>query len=84
MGNELQKTPLGFFTDPDGDFSSGRLIKVFSFISAVVIGIGTVVALSIIKDAASAQQMADYSSKLVAMFLGTATGAELVQKITKT
>jgi hypothetical protein len=84
MGNELQKQPLGFFTDPQGDFSSGRLIKIFSFVVAVVIGVGVVFAMSFVKDAAVAEQMSDYSLKLVAMFLGTATGAELVQKITKT
>jgi len=40
--------PKGFFTDPEGDFSSGRLIKVIAIITASVLALASVVLISIV------------------------------------
>lgn len=73
-----EKSTLGFLQDPEGDFSSGRLIKVLSFIMAGATGLGGGIALMI---SAPNSTLASYCLKLAAMFLGVASGTEVVQKV---
>lgn len=68
-----------FFQDTEGNFSSGRLIKVISAIMAVTTALmGTI---TLIKQPTNII-IADYCFKMTGLFLATATGSELVQKIT--
>ena len=68
-----------FFQDTEGNFSSGRLIKVMSGFMAIVTALTG--AITLIKQPTNTV-IADYCFKLTGLFLATATGSELVQKIT--
>ena len=57
----------GFFKDGEGDLSSGRLIKILSFIVAVGLAVYGIF-------------MKYDSSLLVSLFLGVALGSEIAQK----
>ena len=75
--------PLGFFKDAAGDNSSGRLVKILSFVMACIVSIAGGIAISLIEDRTTIVQLSDYCIKMSGMFLGVAGGAELVQKLTK-
>lgn len=69
----------GFFQDAEGNFSSGRFIKVLSALMAFVTAIaGTITLIASPTNAA----ISDYCFKMTGLFLATATGAEIVQKVT--
>lgn len=71
---------LGFLYDPNGDLSSGRLIKILSFVMSAVMAIGGVIAIAFVP--VSGPTLSGYCSTIAAMFLATATGTELIQKVT--
>jgi len=81
--------PLGFFRDPSGDLSSGRLVKIGSFFAAIVIGLAGLGVLSYaaIYPAATVNAaltpLSSYCLGIAGMFLGVAGGSEIVQKVTK-
>ena len=77
--NSLDDGGKTFFQDAEGNFSSGRVIKLMSAFSAFIVA-GTGLAF-VIKDPTNAV-LSDYCFKMAGLFLATATGAELVQKIT--
>ena len=80
--NALNK-PLGMFRDPQGDFSSGRFIKVFSFFVAVLLaGFLCIVLWKTSKTIPADPNLVNAVSWVIGAFLGVATGSELVQKIT--
>lgn len=70
---------IGLLQNKDGELSSGRLIKIISAVTAVAFG---AVGMVIIAKNPSNIILADYCLKQTAIFLGVATGTELVQKIT--
>ena len=71
--NGAEKKKLGFFVDDNGDLSSGRLIKIGSFVISVIISFLGIILKS------------EYQLilGLVGIFMGVATSAEIVQKVTK-
>ncbi len=75
----MEEKSKGLFYDGEGNFSSGRVVKVGSAIMAgVSFAIGAV---TLILDPANSG-IADYSFRMTGLFLATATGAEIVQKTT--
>ncbi len=81
---QAERKIRGFFEDNEGDKSSGRLIKIFSFFMAIVFAIAGVFLLYAARDSGIAAEMGKYMVSIVAMFLGVATSAEFIQKVTKT
>jgi hypothetical protein len=67
------KTKVGFLQDGDGNNSSGRLIKVASFIVACIIA-GFML---FVKDAQN-----NYTILAIGSFLSIAIGTEITQKVT--
>lgn len=70
----------GFLEDAEGNKSSGRLIKVASFFVAIFFAITGSVLMFFSKEAA-AVELGKYMLSVVAMFLGVATSAEVIQKL---
>lgn len=71
----------GLFADPNGDTSSGRVMKIISFIIAgalAFIGVWILVK----ADTQNAVALGDYIFKAIVAFLAVATSAEVVQKVT--
>ncbi len=74
---------LGFLSDPNGDQSSGRLMKMGDFIAAVVFTVLTLVAMSVItafNPSADVQSIGVFGAAVVIAFLGNAAVAENSQK----
>lgn len=73
----------GLFLDPEGDVSSGRVVKVYAFVTAVLV---TIVGLAIVTYLAlhglPAGELISYVATVDGMFLGVAAGTEVVQKLT--
>jgi hypothetical protein len=67
----VTKKPLGVLKDPSGDFSSGRVVKVGSWIVAIALALMGVI------------YRVD-TSIYVGAFLGVALGSEITQKTTGT
>jgi uncharacterized membrane protein YfcA len=86
MSDPIQEKPKGMFQDPQGDFSSGRFIKITSlFMAAILSGIlayGFIFEFT--KEKPSDPSIVSSIAWTIGAFLGVAAGAELVQKITKT
>ena len=83
MDNEDDKkenTPLGFLQDPNGDNSSGRLIKVVSVIMCIILSVADIVLLSFKTIDMETGRM--IATNLILPFIGIAGGSELVQKLT--
>jgi len=77
--------PLGILRDPNGDFSSGRLIKVGSFFMAVLLA--GFLCLSLIthnKENPADPATTTAISIAIGSFLTIAGASEITQKITKT
>lgn len=71
--------------DADGDISSGRVVKVYAFFTAVgitVLGLAAIIVLIWADKAAMAKELTTYVMGSAGMFLTVATGTEIVQKIT--
>ncbi len=81
MDDEIQLKGNSLFQDKDGNFSSGRVIKIVSGVAALVIAVAGVAILTFLPPADSAT-LSDYCFKMAGLFLATATGSEIVQKIT--
>jgi len=81
---QAERKIRGFLEDGDGDKSSGRLVKIFSFFMAIVFAIAGVFLLCTARDSGMVAEMSKYIISIVAMFLGVATSAEFIQKVTKT
>ena len=79
----LSKKTLGIFADPQGDFSSGRFIKVFSLCAAVIIA-GFLIAGLFIFNKIDPADPAIVNALMWSLgaFLGVAAGSEIVQKMT--
>ena len=77
MNEERRKYQL--LENEYGDYSSGRLMKLMSAFFAVGFG---VYGMFLITSAPENSVLADYCLKQTALFLGVATGSELVQKLT--
>jgi hypothetical protein len=76
---------LGFFRDPQGDFSSGRLIKVGAFFAAILLaGFLCVKLFTTTKDNPADLNIVNAISWTIGSFLVVATGSEALQKLTKT
>lgn len=75
------KERYGYFQDANGDLSSGRAMKLVSFAFAMVLTTlgGTAIFFA---SEALAPELNSYLIAVIALFLGVATSAELVQKIT--
>jgi len=67
--NQSTTKPLGFFKDDVGDFSSGRLIKIGSFITAIGLAIASV-------------WLSKDLTALITIFMGVATATQISQNIT--
>lgn len=81
----VEKKPAGFLADGNGDLSSGRLIKVYSFFTAAGVAIvGTIVmgVLTYLGKGSEAGQLSTYLLGVVGMLLGVAAGTEITQKLT--
>ena len=77
--------PKGIFSDPQGDFSSGRVVKIGSFFMAVLLAIVLCVIILITsKDKPADPAVINAISISIGVFLGIAGANEIVQKITKT
>ena len=76
---ENKEIKKGLFYDDKGNFSSGRVVKVQSVILAGISFLTGIVVL--IKDPTNVA-IGDYCFKMTGLFLATATGAEIVQKVT--
>jgi hypothetical protein len=76
MSNEVKTTDtkLGFLSDSNGDLSSGRLIKLSSFVIAVILAFLAILVIPVAKF--------DIAFKIIVSFLGLAGASEVVQKIT--
>lgn len=67
----------GFFQDGDGNASSGRLMKVIAIIVATALAF--MLGLGVPPEAVYSELVV-----VIGLFIGIATSAEFVQKITKT
>ena len=76
MAEETIKT--GFLYDEKGNLSSGRLVKLTSIILAGITTLTGLVALIFVDNA----ELSGYCFKMTGLFLATATGSEVVQKVT--
>ncbi len=77
--NQINDGGKSFFQDAEGNFSSGRFIKITSGIMAFIT-ITTGVVTLIFQPNNS--EIANYCFKVAGLLLATATGSEVVQKIT--
>lgn len=80
-----EKKQLGIYEDPDGDISSGRVMKLQAFWTALVLtaaGLIAIIVLGVTGNESTAAEVTKYLQVSVAMYLGVATGAEIVQKVT--
>lgn len=85
INNNNSKQPLGMLADPAGDISSGRVMKMQAFwiaMSLSVVGLIAIITLGCLGKADVAKEATSYLITVVGMYLGVATGAELVQKLT--
>jgi hypothetical protein len=71
--------PLGFLTDPSGDLSSGRLIKLLSWCMAGALAVAYFCGRAWISNFSMPEIVG-----LVGIFAGIAAGSEIVQKLTGT
>lgn len=69
---------VGFLQGPQGEFSSGRLMKLLSFTIAVLFAVAGFIELRLNPD----PTLSNFMLVVVGLFLGVATGSELVSKIT--
>jgi hypothetical protein len=77
--------PLGIMADPSGDISSGRVMKMQAFWTAIaltVVGFATSIVLGLLGKSDIAAQLQDYILISAGMYLAVATGAEVMQKAT--
>ena len=82
---DKENKQLGIYADPIGDVSSGRVMKLQAFWTALgltVTGLIAIIVLGVTGNEATAAEVTKYLQVSVAMYLGVATGAEIVQKIT--
>lgn len=82
---DKENKQLGIYADPVGDVSSGRVMKLQAFWTALgltAVGLIAVIVLGVTGNEATAAEVNKYLQVSVAMYLGVATGAEIVQKIT--
>jgi len=78
MSDEVVQTkPLGFLSDPNGDLSSGRLIKIIAMITASLMGLGCVAALFF---AGTDIEKIKVIGGIIAGFLAISGVAEVTQK----
>lgn len=83
--NQERKQPLGIYHDPAGDLSSGRMMKLQAFWTAIVLtvtGLGIVTVLSVMNLTEAAAEVGGYLEITIGAYLAVATGAEIVQKTT--
>lgn len=69
----------GFLQGPDGELSSGRLIKIGSFVVAVITSIVGFALLAI--PATANPNIGTYAFQITGLFAGLAVGAEASQRI---
>lgn len=82
---DKENKQLGIYADPVGDVSSGRVMKLQAFWTAIGLtaaGLIAVIVLGITGNEATAAEVNKYLQVSVALYLGVATGAEIVQKVT--
>jgi len=75
----MDEKKIGLFQNNKGELSSGRVVKLIAGASAFVLAF---IGLYVVSNDASNELVADYCFKMAGLFLGVATSAELVQKIT--
>lgn len=78
------KKPNGYFSDSEGNKSSGRLVKIGSWIVSIfvsIIGIG-VGAYALYKGKISGSDFITLVIGTLTVFMGAATAGEIVQKVT--
>ena len=81
--DKAPKNKLGFFTDPQGDKSSGRLVKVSSFfVACVLAGFLIYSLLSFSKDKQADPNVLNSINIAIGGFLTVAVGSEGIQKLT--
>ena len=69
----------GLFYDDEGNFSSGRVVKMQSIVLAAISFLTGIIVL--IKDPSNLA-ISDYCFKTTGLFVATASAAEIVQKTT--
>lgn len=82
---ERENKQLGIYEDPVGDVSSGRIMKLQAFWTALVLtaaGLIAIIVLGVTGNESTAAEVTKYLQVSIAMYLGVATGAEIVQKVT--
>lgn len=82
---DKENKQLDKYADPVGDVSSGRVMKLQAFWTALGLtaaGLIAIIVLGVTGNEATAAEVTKYLQVSVAMYLGVATGAEIVQKIT--
>lgn len=80
-----ENKPLGMLVDSAGDVSSGRVMKMQAFWTALglsVVGLIAVIVLAIMGKPEAAKPVTDYLTVAVGMYLAVAVGAEVTQKVT--
>ena len=83
--SEENKEPIGMLGDPSGDISSGRVMKMQAFWTALGLagtGVVALIVLTLIGKADMAGSLKEYILTAVGMFLGVAVSAEVTQKVT--
>lgn len=85
MSDEQSPKALKMLEDPVGDISSGRVMKMQAFWTALALagaGFIAVIVLGVVGKPDAASQVSNYVMLAVGSFLAVAVGAEVTQKVT--